>query len=249
MLSLIIAVLATAALVATAVHLYRSESNRSLRRWIVVGNAFAIVAIWAQFAQQTIDAMDARQQHAESEKKIDRLIEQNGLSASELSALRAQNGQLLVEQRALRDQNQQLEERLRPVIRAAESKHPGVGESEAVSRLLAEIEKRNPRLALLPERTLREDAEDGRKKTTYFFESSYPAVIRGARITLNFDHSIQRAEVKAPNTLPFADNLKVEFPRPRTVVVRANVLGEAGQISVTVFSRVPVNLLGHHLQP
>lgn len=61
---------------------------------------------------------------------------------------------------ALSDQNRKLSEKLDPILQAAQAKHPGISESEAVEKLLGEIERLNPQIEQLNANRSRGPSQD-----------------------------------------------------------------------------------------
>jgi hypothetical protein len=250
MIEISLAIFATAALTMAGYSSFRSEKDKRQRRLVFLANGFALIAIWIQFSQQLIQGDADEKKHAELSGRYEALLGQNNQLLIGYRELKALNHEMQEKQTELISKNSKLHDQLMPILEIAKAKNPGFPESDALAKLLLELEKLNPKLMWISDKTTTEEnVENGPYRTTFYFESRFPVAIRDARLALVFDKTIKRVEVKAPNNLPFTDNLKVRYVHQRSIVVTAAFLGEAGRLNVSVLTDTPVRLVSAALQP
>lgn len=274
--------LATAALAFTTAHSFRGEKKPSQKWLLILACAVGLIALWVQDFRDSEADQTATNRHSELVANYENLQKnysslqtnytalQNGYSDlhksySELlknyealdkrhSELVAHNKEFDKTQEQLVLDNQKLREQLRPILEAAQAKNPGVTESEALKKLLAELAKFQPKIEFLPNNTQHEivaDSPHGPIRTKFFFQTRHPVVIRDARLNLTFDKPVRRVEVTLPNQMAIGGEeiVRVDVTTSRHVVVRVDVLQEAGRLEVVVFSNAPVRLTKADIYP
>lgn len=233
---------------------FLTEEDRKKRWWITSAAVLACIGAIFQYGKSVLDSIANDKELLTEKKRYETLVDKNDEQISKHEQLLEINKDLVKKHDTLQKTNNTLQSKvddLSPFISLVMEKY-GKADKEAIQKLAIEIDKiMNPTLVFLSDRTKQKTLDDkGQVETDYYFRSKYPMVIRDARVDLRFDTQLISVQGGTRNMLPYSNNSRIGMhPDRKGVTITANHLGEAGQLRIAVFTKVPPKLIKYQMSP